>query len=155
MKLNSSWILWIHLPYDNDWSIDSYKKITSFSTIEDAVSVIEYMDKDIFDNYLLFIMREGILPLWEDETNIKGGCFSYKISNNNINNIWKEVSYRMIGETLNKNNMNINGITLSNKKKFFIFKIWCKTLSNKSQTQFPKIDGLNEKMCVFKEHSIQ
>tara|TARA_B000000475_G_scaffold233390_1_gene200059 strand:+ start:197 stop:664 length:468 start_codon:yes stop_codon:yes gene_type:complete len=155
MKLNSSWILWLHLPYDNDWSIDSYKKITSFSTIEDAVSVIEYMDKNIFDNYLLFIMREGILPLWEDETNIKGGCFSYKISNNNINNIWKEVSYRMIGETLNKNNMNINGITLSNKKKFFIFKIWCKTLSNKNPTQFPKIDGLNEKMCVFKEHSNQ
>ena len=155
MKLNDTWVLWVHYPHDNDWTIESYKKLITFNTLEDAISIIEFFKINILEKYLLFIMRDGILPIWEDKNNVKGGCFSYKVPNEHINDIWKQMSYLLIGETITKDVDNINGITLSNKKKFFILKIWTKTTKNIEPDTIHSIKNLNEKKCVFKEHSIQ
>ena len=35
-KLNDKWTLWAHLPHDVNWDVDSYKKIFSFDTVEEA-----------------------------------------------------------------------------------------------------------------------
>jgi hypothetical protein len=109
-------------------------------------------------------MKDAILPLWETEDNIDGGCFSYKISNNNIVAIFKILLYKIVGNTLidDENiSTNINGISISPKKNFCIIKIWMKkkdcfdnfdTSSNKDPFAIHNIFAIEEQICVFKQH---
>ena len=98
-KLNDSWTLWAHLPHDIDWSIKSYKPIMSFASAEEAVALCETLPNKMIKNCMLFLMRNGIQPVWEDERNRKGGCFSYKVNNKSVPEAWKKLSYSLIGET--------------------------------------------------------
>ena len=75
---------------------------------------------------MLFLMRDGIQPTWEDEKNRKGGCFSYKVANKFVTTAWKQLSYTLMGETLTKDinlRPTINGITISPKKNFCIMRM--------------------------------
>ena len=78
--LSDEWCLWAHLPHDTDWSLNSYKNIYNHTTLEDVISVTEALPPKLVKNCMLFVMRKGITPLWEDPKNRSGGCFSYKIS---------------------------------------------------------------------------
>ena len=51
---------------------------------------------------MLFLMRDGIQPIWEDEKNRNGGCFSYKINNYVCFNLDTEYYHK------SDNNLNIN-----------------------------------------------
>ena len=95
-KLNNLWSCWIHYQNDNIWTLDRYQSITTFSNLKDAVLFIENLDENIIKKSMLFFMKDSILPLWESEDNINGGCFSYKINNVNIVNIFKILLYNNI-----------------------------------------------------------
>ena len=74
-----------------------------------------------------FLMRDTILPIWEDKNNINGGYWSFKIAIHNIHNAWNEITMALIGENILKDKTNIysiNGISISPKKNFCIIKIW-------------------------------
>ena len=45
VNLNSSWDFWYHSTNDTDWSINSYKKIATISTIEQFWSVFDLFIK--------------------------------------------------------------------------------------------------------------
>ena len=126
-KLSDTWILWAHLPHDTDWSMKSYIKICSFTTVEETISIINVLPPKLVTNCMLFLMRDGIAPTWEDACNRKGGCFSYKISNKDVTQAWKELTYVLVGESMSENKNFIpliNGITISPKKNFCIVKVW-------------------------------
>ena len=40
-KLSDNWTLWAHLPHNTDWSIKSYIPISTFTTVEETIAVIE------------------------------------------------------------------------------------------------------------------
>lgn len=155
--LQDTWTLWAHLPNDKDWGITSYKKICNFNTVEDTLSVIENIPNDIIKKCMLFIMRQDITPIWEDDRNRHGGCFSYKVSDKNIIEIWKNLSYSLVGETLsNDKNIlyNINGVTISPKKNFYIVKIWMSSCDYQNpNTIASHIKGINSHGCLFKIHN--
>ena len=67
-KLMDTWTLWAHLPHDTDWSLESYKKIYEISSIKDALILYENLPETIIKNCMLFLMRKGIKPTWEDPT---------------------------------------------------------------------------------------
>ena len=77
MQLNDTWCFYFHDPYNTEWDFKSFKLITSIKTVDNFISIFDCY-KDILSKGMFFIMREGILPIWEDELNKKGGCFSYK-----------------------------------------------------------------------------
>jgi len=132
-KLNDTWCLYIHLSNDTNWDVNSYKIIATFNNLEKAISVIEYINNDIIIKSMVFIMKNNIKPLWEDPENKNGGCFSYKINNTCVYNIWKVLCYSLIGNTLiNDENIlnNINGISISPKKNFCIIKLWLNDINN-------------------------
>ena len=83
-KLNDKWTLWAHLPHDIDWTVKSYKKILTFDSVESAITLCETIPEKMINNCMLFLMRDGILPMWEDNKNKNGGCFSYKVNNKNV-----------------------------------------------------------------------
>jgi len=156
-KLSSKWVLWAHLPHDTDWTINSYKPIYTFTTIEDAIAITETLPDALIKNCMLFIMKDGIKPMWEDPQNKNGGCFSYKISNKIVCSAWKHLTYAIVGNTVSKKMSfvdDVTGITISPKKNFCIMKIWMKGISNQNPGLVTtKIDGVSEHGCLFKKHS--
>ena len=88
-KLHNKWTLWTHLPHDTDWSLKSYKKLYTFGTVEEALALYHNIPDKLIVNCMLFLMRDGIKPMWEDQKNREGGCFSYKIANKSVLSIWK------------------------------------------------------------------
>lgn len=155
-NLSSNWTLWAHLPHDTDWTLSSYIPITTFTTIEETIAVTETLPSKLIENCMLFLMKEGIHPMWEDPKNRNGGCFSYKVGNKNVVNAWQELTYSLVGGTISNNHSFVNcvnGITISPKKNFCIIKIWMNTCSHQNPSVVSNIKGLQTQGCLFKKHT--
>lgn len=153
--LYNNWTLWAHLPHDTNWDLNSYMQIYNIETIEDSISILEKLPEIMVKNCMLFIMRKGINPMWEDDSNKYGGSFSYKIPNKIINDVWKNLCYSILCENLISDEniqLLINGITVSPKKNFCIIKIWMKDCSISNTDIFNKLCNINY-TCIFKKHS--
>ena len=84
------------------------------------------MPEKLVKNCMLFVMREGINPTWEDKRNCKGGCFSFKVNNKIVYSVWNDLLKSITGESISNNVdfiKNINGITI-HQKIFLYNKIW-------------------------------
>ena len=154
-KLYDKWTLWGHLPHDTNWTFESYIRILTFNTVEEIIMLLETLPNEIITNCMLFIMRDGIKPMWEDPKNVKGGCFSYKINNKNVVSIWKNLSYSLVGESLTDQvnaRQVINGITISPKKNFCIVKIWFSNCNYQNPSIIIDDVGISSQGCLFKTH---
>jgi len=156
-NLSDKWSLWAHLPHDTDWSINSYKKIYTVSSIEETIAVTETLPDVLVKNCMLFLMRDGIKPIWEDPKNRNGGCFSYKVSNKLVYSVWKELSYVLVGDSISKQSSfvaNVTGITISPKKNFCIIKIWMSTCANQNPSIVTgDVTNLSSQGSLFKKHT--
>jgi len=126
--LIDKWVLYYHLPDDTSWDLASYTAImTDIDGPEKLISINEVIPDVIIKNAMLFVMRSGIAPMWEDERNRHGGYLSFKIVNKLVHHVWKTMFYGVCGETLfekKEDNRYINGLSISPKKTFCIIKIW-------------------------------
>jgi hypothetical protein len=154
-NLADCWTLWAHLPHDTDWTTKSYKKIYTIKNVESAIAITETMPEVLVKNCMLFLMREGINPVWEDPQNRSGGCFSYKISNKNVYEVWRDLSYILMGETISSKApfvLGVTGITISPKKNFCIIKIWMRNCSFQNPAVVTEVKNLISQGCLFKKH---
>jgi len=154
-KLYDNWTLWAHLPHDTDWTVKSYKEIFIFDSVEKIIALFESLPEKLIKNCMLFLMRDGIHPTWEDPKNRKGGCFSFKISNKMVYTAWKNLAYILVGETLSTNKKmmaNINGITISPKKNFCIIKVWTTNCDCQNPEVLNEVKGISTYGCLFKKH---
>jgi hypothetical protein len=150
-RYTEAWVLWAHLPQNPDWSLSGYQKIMTIETVEHALTLYQHLPEALVQGCMLFLMRENITPLWEDERNKNGGFFSYKV-NKNIAAVWRDVSFSMMGTTLsidNGLNQSITGISISPKKNFCILKVWT---GNRKCVDPTKIKLLKSDGCIFKEN---
>lgn len=156
-KLENEWTLWAHLPHDTDWTTQSYKNVFTMTTVEETIALSESLPEVLVINCMLFIMKKGIVPVWEDPANRQGGCFSYKIANKSVYSIWKELTYLLVGDTLSANKefvKQITGITISPKKSFCIIKIWMSNCDFQNPEMVTsEIKGLTTMGCLFKKHT--
>lgn len=152
-KLNSSWSIYYHLPNDKKWDSISYKLIMEdIDNTDKIIGINEMLPEEVVKICMLFVMRRGIAPLWEDPQNRSGGSFSYKIPNKNVYLVWRHLFYALGGETLciNKEHQSlINGISVSPKKNFCIIKIWLKNISVQDPNIIIDIPNLDKKGCIF------
>jgi hypothetical protein len=154
--LNDKWVLWAHLPHDTDWTLKSYKEIYEISNIETVNAINKTIPEKMVKNCMLFLMRKNINPTWEDPKNSKGGCFSFKVINKNVYDVWVNLVMAITGEYISKdmNFLNsINGITISPKKSFCIIKIWMSNIEEQNPRKICKIEGLTVHGCIFKKHN--
>lgn len=156
-NLKHRWNLWAHLPQDGDWSSKSYKKIFQFKSLEDTIAITESLPEGLVKNCMLFIMKDGITPMWEDPRNRNGGCFSYKVSNKHVYEVWRDLTYVLVGESISTNAVFVNsvtGITISPKKNFCIVKIWMTNCDHQNpQVVTSEIKNLVPQGCLFKKHT--
>ena len=154
-KLSNTWTIYAHLPHDTDWTLASYKTLFTTNKMEEFITLTESLPDQLISNCMLFIMKDNIKPIWEDVHNKNGGCFSYKISNKSVSTIWRKFSYKLVGNTIFKNEKiknNINGITISPKKNFCIVKLWFSDCSNQNPDCIDYFKGVDADGCLFKRH---
>lgn len=156
-RLKNKWNLWAHLPQDPDWSVKSYKKVYQFKNLEETIAITESLPEGLIQNCMLFVMKDGITPMWEDVKNRNGGCFSYKVSNKNVYDTWRDLTYVLVGETMSSNPSfvkNVTGITISPKKNFCIVKIWLTNCDFQNPTIVTQeLKQLVPQGCLFKKHN--
>jgi hypothetical protein len=154
--LNDKWNLYYHLPNNNNWDLSSYEIIMNdINTVEDVASLNNAISDNVIRNCMLFVMRKGITPVWEDPRNRNGGCFSYKILNKFVSNVWRQLFSLLCNETLStvkEANSHINGITISPKKNFCIVKIWFDISNYQDPNIITAIQNLSSTGCLFKKH---
>lgn len=153
--LSDKWVLYAHLPHDTNWSIDSYKCILEFNSVEQSLSLFEAIPDIMINNCMLFLMRNEIKPIWEDKHNRDGGCFSFKVYNKNVASVWRMLCYSTVGETASNDKQfmkNVNGITISPKRNFCILKIWTKNCDFTNVKGLIDIAGMNKDEVIFKKH---
>ena len=155
-QLIGKWDLYYHLPHDKNWDLSSYKIIVNeINTMETVIALNETIPESIVKHSMLFIMRTGITPLWEDPKNRTGGAFSFKVINRQVHEVWKTLFNVLCGETLfndEKINEHVNGITVSPKKNFCIIKIWLDNCQYQDPNSLIDIQNLQKQGCLFKKH---
>lgn len=149
MSNTDTWTLYAHLPYDTDWTINSYKKIQTINTKKELINLYSKLPDEIIKNCMLFLMKNNIKPMWEDINNKQGGSFSFRVDNNKIIDKWRLISYLFINDTIIENSQ-VNGITISPKKNFNILKIWVANCKNKDIRTIHSLVDIPG--CMFKKH---
>ena len=139
---NSKWNVSIHNVEKEDWSLDSYEHIYSFNNFGRYLRLFNNFHLLDKSNNDIFIMRDGVTPIWEDLNNRYGGICSLKIDYYNKmgrNEIGSEIMFcittLIVNESLIRNNQDINGISYSIRNKSIFIKIWVKDY--KKDSAFP------------------
>ena len=118
-QLKHTWTLYLHLPNETDWSMNSYKKILTIQYVEQLIELYKIISNKMLISCMFFLMKGNIKPMWEDPANCNGGAFSFKINHRISYSIWRTITYLAIGEQLDNTTKNIiTGITISPKKNF-------------------------------------
>lgn len=154
--LNDKWVLYNHLPSEKDWTLSGYNVIMDdIDTVEKTVAINRALPDNMVKFSMLFLMRQGVTPLWEDERNKHGGCFSYKVINKHVIQVWRHMMFLACGEGLATSkayNDCINGITISPKKNFCIVKIWLADADHQDPQMITAIENLTKHGVMFKRH---
>lgn len=156
LPLYDAWNLFLHYPNDQHWGFegkDHYEQITTFKTIQDVLAINREIKDKLIQQCMIFVMKDGVQPFWEDPSNRNGGRFSFKIPNTIVPDVWRKLLLHMVSHTASNNHefeQCINGISISPKKAFCIIKLWMKDCSHTSVDPIVEIRGLDKEGCIFK-----
>ncbi len=130
----NTWNVWYHYDKDN-WKLSGYKNIYEITDISSFWKLYNNWNKlgGILNKHL-FLMKENITPVWEDINNINGGCWSYKIHEDNAEELWEDLSVYLVCNLMSTViSDEILGISISFKKNnYAVIKIWNKNSKNHS-----------------------
>ena len=149
--MSINYTLYSHMANDVNWNIESYEVIKHITTLNELVSIIEYIPDELLTNCMFFFMKDNIKPMWEDEMNKNGGCISYKIPNNDCYKLWKDIIYSYVSSKIT-NSENINGLSISPKRNFCIIKIWLKVCDNIDTTTINNDLDIKNIEVIVKKH---
>jgi hypothetical protein len=143
--LNTQYTVWVHRNDCNDWTESSYKSvyvIDSIGTFWKFFNNFHMLNKE--ENQF-FIMKDKIKPIWEDNNNRIGGCYSMKLDcydKNGKDDLASEVMISLciliMNESLVPENGMINGISYSIKNRSVLIKIWTRNFNYNMEEKFPK-----------------
>jgi len=130
-KFNSEWNLWYHHELNN-WRIDGYQKIFHIKNIKDFWDLHNNIDCiGGITNQQFFMMKDNILPIWEDTFNRNGGSWSIKLNDiSSVYTVWLKLAMLMVGETIVKDerhrqNKLVVGLSVNlRNQNTCIIKIW-------------------------------
>lgn len=149
--LASKWSLYYHDPEDSNWTANSYINIyDNIDSIQSFWNVYNLLPKGTFHLGMFFLMRDNILPTWEDPANCNGGCWSYKVPINDVFQVWELLSAYLVSEQLTPTEKNLlTGISISPKKGFCVIKIWNNDSSKKEISLLQDVDKLNNSESIY------
>ena len=147
--LNDEWTLWCHNIRNYNWDKESFVNITEGWKINTIERYWALMNQLKFHRHHLYLMKDGIYPMWEDEQNINGGVWSIKIPIKKCTDVWTKLSSLLVIMQLTndiRDNKYINGISVSPKssKNMAYIKIWMNTAIISTIEQFCERFNISE-----------
>jgi hypothetical protein len=140
-----SWCLYYHNPADTKWTPESYQNVGTVKTWGEFFAVMRDLEDSSIQHGMFFWMKEGIPPLYENHANIKGGCYSLRVSRVRAAHYFLVYTVAsMMGKVVYDPDMNtVQGVSISPKRiieknqNFNVIKIW-----NRDCTRFNKHEQL-------------
>lgn len=126
----NNYVLWCHSTSDNDWSINSYKKLCSISNVSQFWRLFNNFERLGINLSHFFLMKEGITPTWEDKNNRNGGICSFKVDTTNALRVWEYIGCMLVNDILTEDKEDITGISLNGRNNWAFIKIWNRNNSN-------------------------
>ena len=161
IKLDFGYKLWYHSIIDKNYSKKSYTNLSvdleeqKIKTINELWQVYKGICNGNFIAGMFFLMKEDIMPMWEDKNNINGGYWSLRIIKNDVNDLWKKISAAFVGNSLMKNPEDmkyITGISLSPKIAFCTIKIWNNNSSKSNRNLLNDLNFLDKNSIIYRSH---
>lgn len=160
IRFPDRWCLWYH--YDmSSWTPASFKSLATISSVGELWAVIDGLLST--ENLLLehlYVMREGIAPVWEDKRNRNGGCWSIKVDLKDAVTIFVKILAHVLGENslfsssgenLSKH---ITGVSFCSKNSYSVItQAWVDDKNlHKINLLHPNISGKFLAEIIFRSH---
>jgi len=127
IKFNNEWKVWYHNMNIKDWKITGFEVIHNINNVYDFWTLFKYLSDINFSVVNLFIMRENILPIWEDVMNRNGGTCSIRVNLKQYRALFEEIIiYCLIDKLVSCHAEEINGISIIIKGNWGLIKILTK-----------------------------
>lgn len=103
------------------------------------------------------MMKKGILPVWEDPENEKGGFWVMRFAREKIEEVWRDLCLAAIGENFHsilRPNDTINGVTVSIRRNDVVIQVWNKLVDDEPESKrvFNHIQDVILKSYTISEH---
>lgn len=138
--LQNKWALWF---FKNDraksWG-ENLRLVTKFDTVEDFWGVYNHIllasKLQSGCDYSLF--KDGIQPMWEDDSNKLGGRWLVNLSKNarttDLDKLWLETLLCLIGEAFGEDSDNVNGAVVNIRNKGDKIGLWTQAADQQDAT---------------------
>jgi hypothetical protein len=127
IALDSSWNLYFHDYMDSSWDRESYEIIGTVKTVIQFWTMFNIINTKL-DSGMFFFMRENVFPKWDDNTNKTFSFLTIKVVKQSVVSFAESLFARMIINSIISTdelpNTYIDGVSVSPKKNFCIFKLW-------------------------------
>lgn len=126
LKLHIKWVLWIHPNESKDWSSSSYDKLMDITNVSQFWALMNNFEKLDYRKNQFYIMRNNVVPTWEDSYNRNGSTISYRydISQKICVDFWIDVCTLTLNEMIIPNMGDITGVSFGSKNNWAMIKIW-------------------------------
>eukprot|EP00055_Hartaetosiga_balthica_P005730 m.17256 g.17256 ORF g.17256 m.17256 type:complete len:194 (+) comp4753_c0_seq1:45-626(+) len=135
-SLRSEWCMWLHEKKTaskfapNTDFMSQLQLLGKFNSIEQFWDLYLHMKKPSeMDDMTLYLFKEGIRPLWEDEKNVQGGKYTINFKKGIVSRAWEEILFAVLGEQLEGSD-DINGIVLSVRSYQDSINFWVRDMSS-------------------------
>ncbi|CAB3243483.1 unnamed protein product [Arctia plantaginis] len=130
--LENEWSFWMYTNKEKEWTANLVE-LTTFNTVEDYWCLYHHMklpsELNTGQDYAIF--KKGIKPMWEDESNQKGGRWQILFDDlqyHVLDAIWLDTVLLLIGENF-KNADIICGVVVNVRQKNKI-SIWTNSFNS-------------------------
>jgi hypothetical protein len=154
IQLHCPYVLWIHDIVSKDWSLSSYHNVCTITTVREFWQMYNGMKLLGIKSNNFFLMKQGIEPLWEHESNRDGGTCSFRTDIILGLTVFENICTRLLcnsllNETFKSNHDDLNGISFCPKNNWVIVKVWNKNKANDlSKTLSPWILNTYKSMSI-------
>lgn len=152
--LGCQYNIWSHSTNNRDWRPTSYTLLHTFESLKEFFDFFQKHPNPQLG--MFFIMKDPIVPTWEDVHNAPGGCWSFKVNNKkNYKNTWLHLAAALVGNTLTLENAkmtHINGISLTIRKHNIVIKIWMNDCENDVKIIRSDLPSLDLDNSIFQKH---
>lgn len=126
------YVLWAHNNSKNkeDWTIESFDQVAVIGNVSEFWKLFNNFNKFDYINKHYFLMKEGVIPLWEHPSNKNGGICSFKSKIIDSINMLVFLATMMALGRITDDADDINGVSMSPHNNCIIVKIWNKNAEN-------------------------
>ncbi|KAL7673555.1 hypothetical protein ACOME3_008411 [Neoechinorhynchus agilis] len=139
---------------------EQIRMICRFETIEQFWAMYVHMKNTEHLSELsdLFVFKDGIRPMWEDEANRDGGRLAVHMAKRNSGRLWELLLLALVGEQLTLCCTQICGVAFSPKPHDDIISVWCRggkgndaeqeAMRNKIKSSFMRILNIPSTLSI-------